>query len=103
MHKVTPKMTENQLKIVVKGLFEKHDENKNGGIEFGSEFDHFLRDFLPYCGQDFSNMPKDQIRCLFNMADRNWDHSITFEEFYPKALETVKEAGLLIEKSLDGS
>jgi hypothetical protein len=40
-------------------MFKIYDVNNNGGIDFGSEFDNFLAAFLPLCGPDFKNLPKD--------------------------------------------
>jgi hypothetical protein len=44
------RLSENQLTDIVKMLLKKNDENKTGGLEFGSEFDNFLYDFMPYTG-----------------------------------------------------
>jgi hypothetical protein len=44
------RLSENQLSDVVKMLLKKNDENNTGGLEFGTEFDNFLYDFMPYTG-----------------------------------------------------
>jgi len=33
---------------------------------------------------------------MFNMADKNWDHVITLEEFWPNALLACKSMGCII-------
>jgi len=78
-------MTEAAFKKVIQDLFVKHDENQKSGIEFGSEFDNFMREAMSVLGEN-SQMPKDAIRAYFGMMDTNKDKGLSFEEIYPNLL-----------------
>ena len=43
-------MTEAQLENIAKSLFYKHDENKNGAIDWGVEFDGLLYETFELLG-----------------------------------------------------
>ena len=92
-------MTQKTLKVVIEQSFIKHDENKNGGIEFGGEFDSFLADLLAYMPENgnIKGMPKDKLRQVFGKFDVNGDGRVTFEEFWPKALATFRVEGYIID------
>ena len=82
------KMTEKQFAINLQNLFNKYDENMNGGIDFGAEFDAFLVEYNVLIGNNLnmSNASRDQLREAFALVDSSKDGVVTFDEIYPNAL-----------------
>lgn len=88
-------MTETQFKTELQKLFNTYDENMNGGIDFGSEFDSFLVGYNSLI-QNSTIMPRDYMREQFDFADLNKDGKITFEEIYPSALRGAQAKNLIL-------
>jgi len=84
---------------MLQNLFNKYDENMNGGIDFGSEFDAFLYEYnsLIGCGKARVTSSRDQLREEFSMVDSSKDGIISYNEIYPSALQKAKSMSLIIE------
>jgi hypothetical protein len=67
-------------------LIEKYDENNNGGVDFGMEFDNLLYEMQSYfpSPNDPSSMSRSELRQKwYNPIDMNNDGVVTFDELYP--------------------
>ena len=80
------KFTEAQFKRTFYEIYRKHDANQNSTIEFGAEWDNLIRDlmvnFAPNdeAAQEIQKKPRDELRKMFDMADKNKDGIIRFQE-----------------------
>ena len=102
-------MTDGMLKSQLINLFERHDENRNGYLEKGVEFDKFILDFLSLIPAkmdrslvNFSSAtsPRDDYRDeIFKGINLDRIQRFTLDEVFPHVRKYMKDNGLLMKST----